>query len=330
MSLPDRRVLTMGAVHPPQTALPASACQCTGERSAPLTNPVLSRLAHLYVCEELSTYRVAELTGLDRQTVTRQLRRAGAPLRPRGTGGKRPDRRRADPASLPEILTELYVHQHLTITQVGALLGIPATTVRDRMRRHGIQTRTRGGWERQDRRALPVDALWDLYRRDGLSAQDVGRKLGTSLKTVLRSAHDCGLPVRTGGTVPQAGPAEIELVNALYSDPLVSTVLAEHQIPRAPAGGSIWQRFPIPVPLTRQLAEDLYWRCGAGLNHIELLTGQPAQTVAGFMRRAGIALRHPGGRSPFLRRWRTQATSDHDRLVAGAQQGTDGQRTRCA
>src|SRR6266581_533100 len=81
MSLPERRVLTMGAVHPPQAAPPANACQCIGERSAPLTDPVLSRLAHLYLCEELSTYHIAELTGLDRQKVTRQLRRAGVPLR---------------------------------------------------------------------------------------------------------------------------------------------------------------------------------------------------------------------------------------------------------
>jgi hypothetical protein len=45
-------------------------------------------------------------------------------------------------------------------------------------------------------------------------------------------------------------------------------------------------------------------RHGAGLAHIELLTGQPAMTVRGFMRRAGIPLRHPGGQTPFLRRWR--------------------------
>ena len=59
-----------------------------------------------------------------------------------------------------------------------------------------------------------------------------------------------------------------------------------------------------PVPLTRELVADLYWRCGIGLHHIELLTGQPAHTVRGFMRRARIPVRHPGGRSPFLRRWR--------------------------
>jgi hypothetical protein len=84
-------------------------------------------------------------------------------------------------------------------------------------------------------------------------------------------------------------------------------VLDARDVPRVPPGGSIWQRFPDPVPLNSPLVKDLYWGCGAGLSHIELLTGQPAMTVRGFMRRAGLPLRHPGGRTPFLRRWRAGA-----------------------
>ena len=72
-----------------------------------------------------------------------------------------------------------------------------------------------------------------------------------------------------------------------------------------PPGQPIWCRFPEPIPLSAPLVKDLYWHCGASLNHIELLTGQPAMTVRGFMRREGIPLRHPGGRTPFLQRWRT-------------------------
>jgi hypothetical protein len=264
-------------------------------------------LAHLYVCDGLSTYRIAQVTGLDRQRVARLLRRAGVTLRPRGAGGRRPERRRGDPPDLPEILAELYVHRHLTTEQAGAVLGIPSRTVRDRLRRYGICPRTRGGWEREQRRVLPASALWDLYCRDGLSADEVGRRLDTTRTVVLRNAHDLGLPVRMGGCVPLPGPAEIELVSALYADELVCAVLAEHQIPQVPARGPIWQRFPQPVPLTRRLVEDLYGPCGAGLHHIELLTGQPAMTVRGFMRRTGITPRHPGGRSPFLRRWRARA-----------------------
>jgi hypothetical protein len=41
------------------------------------------------------------------------------------------------------------------------------------------------------------------------------------------------------------------------------------------------------VPLTILLVKDLYWGCGAALTPIELLTGQSAMTVRGFMRRVG-------------------------------------------
>ena len=268
------------------------------------------RMTHLYLCEQQSTYRIAQITGIDRQRVTRLLRKASVPLRRSGAGATQPPRRRGDPPNLTEILPELYVHQHLTVAQIGALLGIPTGTVRNRLRRYGIRLRTQGAWEREGRQVIPAEVLWDLYGRDGLPADDVGRRLGTSRKVVLRNAHDLGFPVRTGGSVPRSGPREIELVSALYADELVDAVLAQHKIPRVPAGGPIWRRFPEPIPLTRQLVEDLYGRCGLGLNHIELLTGQPAQTVAGLMRRCGITRRHPGGLSPFLRRWRTGSAGD--------------------
>jgi len=297
------------------------ACRCACAHQ-PLLAEDIFRLKHLYACEGLSTYRIAQLTGLDRQRVARQLRQAGVPLRPRGAGGTRSERRRGDPPDLAGLLAELYINRHLTSAQVGEALGIPGRTVRDRLRRYGIRTRTRGGWERKDRRVLPAGVLADLYSRDGLSADDVGRKLDTSRNVVLRSAHDLGFPVRIGGAVPQSGPDEIELIDALYADDLVAGVLAEHNIPRVPAGGPIWQRFPEPIPLTRQLVADLYAHCGVGLHHIELLTGQPAQTARGFIHRIGMTPRHPGGRSPFLRRWRTGSSQDEN-----PSSGTRGPRT---
>ena len=139
-----------------------------------------------------------------------------------------------------------------------------------------------------------------------MTAAEVGKLIGASRHTVLRSAHALGIPVRTGdGAVPLSGPGEIELVRALYQDDLIASVLDAHDIRHIPPGGPIWERFPEPVPLSTPVVKDLYWYCGAGLNHIELLTGQPAMTVRGFMRREGIPLRHPGGRTPFMRRWRT-------------------------
>jgi hypothetical protein len=286
----------------PGDSLAAPCAYCSAGTEGDAAAP--EWLAHLYTCRGLSTYRIAGLTGLDRQRVTRALHRAGVPVRPRGAGRLRPVRRPSDPAGLERLMTELYEVYRLSSRQVGAITGLPERTVRDRLRRYGVQTRSRGGWNREDRRTIPAAALRDLYERLGLAAAEVGELIGASANTVLRSAHALGVPVRTGGAVPLPGPDEIELVRALYADDLIASVLREHDIPPVPPGGPIWERFPRPVPLTAPLVKDLYWACGAGLNHIELVTGQPAMTVRGFMRREGIPLRHPGGRTPFLRRWR--------------------------
>jgi hypothetical protein len=274
-----------------------------------------ARLAHLYLCRGLSTYRIGEVTGLDRQKVTRALRSAGVRLRPRGAGRRRP-LRRDDPPDLPRILAELYEAGRLGSPQIAGITGMPERTVRDRLRRYGIAVRTRGRWNREDRRTVSAEILQDLYVRLGLTAEEAGRRVGASRATVLRSAHALGVPVRSGGAVPLAGPEEIELVSALYADPLIAAVLDARGIPRVPAGAPIWQRFPSPVPLTTPMVKDLYWGCGTGLHHIELLTGQPAMTVGGFMRRAGIPLRHPGGRTPFLRRWRARRQAASELLAA--------------
>ena len=289
---------------------PASQEDCPYCGAVPAVQPgqadvPLARLAHLYLCAGLSTYRIAQLTGLDRQRVTRRLRHAGVPLRPRGAGGSRPQARRPDPPDMAAVLTGLYVTQRLSTPEIGKLLGIPERRVRDRLRRYGIPARTRGGWQREDRRSLPAETVRLLYQVHGLSADNVGRKLDASRKIVLRTAHDLGMPVRASAAAAPSGPDEIQLIDALYTDGLVRATLAGHGIAEVPAGGPIWQRFPRPVPLSRELVADLYWRCGVGLHHIELVTGQPAHTVRGFMRRTRIPVRGPGGRTPFLRRWRS-------------------------
>jgi hypothetical protein len=71
-----------------------------------------------------------------------------------------------------------------------------------------------------------------------------------------------------------------------------------------PAGGPIWQRFPVPLPVGHELAEELYVVCGLSLRHIELLSGQPAETIRALLHARRIKLRPAGGRSPFMRRWR--------------------------
>ena len=122
---------------------------------------------------------------------------------------------------------------------------------------------------------MPADALAELYVRAGLSAVETGRLLDVSRQVVLRTAHDEGLPVRVGGPEPRRGPVEIELVDALYGDPLVQPTIARYRLVRLHVGGPIWQRFPVPVRVSPELAEELYISCGPGVRHIDCYPGSP-------------------------------------------------------
>jgi len=273
-----------------------------GSGGLPAGTDLVELVSHLYLCEGLSTYRIAAVTGIDRQRVGRMLASAGVPMKPRGAGRRRPVDE--DRAGLDEAMERLYAELGLSSGEISAITGVPQRTVRDRLHARGVRMRTKGRLNREDRVAVPADALIRLYVGGGLSAADTGRLLGVSGQIVLRAAHDEGLPVRVGGPEPSHGPGEIELVEALYADPLVRQALARHHIVRRPAGGPIWQRFPVPVPVSGELAEELYVACGLAARHIELLTGQPAQTVLRLLGAQGVTRRPAGGRSPFMRRWR--------------------------
>lgn len=273
-------------------------------------------VSHLYVCHGLSTYRIGEIAGIDRQRVSRLLAKAGVPVKPRGAGRLR--RLDAERARQDDVMGSLYQHAGLTSVQIAELTGIPDRTVRDRLRAHGVRMRTRGRLNREDRLAVPAEVLADLYVRAGLSAAEVGRLLGVSRHIVLRAAHDAGLPVRLGGPEPRHGPAEIELVDALYADPLVLQTMSRFGLFRRPAGGSISQRFPVPVPVGPELVEELYVSCGLGVRHIELLSGQPAQTILRTLHAQEIQMRPAGGRSPFMRRWRANARTSAEHHVGQA------------
>lgn len=265
--------------------------------------PEPERVAHLYTCRALSTYQIAAVTGIGRQRVTRLLRRAGVAVKPRGAGRRR-TRRGAEAERFDRLMAVLYRRLRLSSTQIAELTGISGRTVRERLRAYGVPMRTRGRCNREDRTIIPAPELASLYLAAGLSADEAGKVLAVSRHIILRSAHDQGLPVRIGGPPPRRGPSEIELLTALYADPQVRQVLARHNVPVAPLAGPIWVRFPAPHRLTDDLVTDLYDGCGLSLHHIELLTGRPAATVGARLRGAGIPMRPPGGRSPFLRRWR--------------------------
>lgn len=271
---------------------------------------LFERVRTFYVDEGLSTREIAGRLGVSRRQVTRALRSEEVPVAPRGAGRPRPATRRPDPEDLGERLRHLYTEQRLTRAEIAHQLGLSEGLIRLRLAEYAIATRSRGRCNREDRREVDQTELAALYRDSGLTADAVGERLGVSHTAVLRAAHDHGLPVRPSAAEPP--DSDIELIDALYGDRLVARTLLRHHVPAVPAGGPIWRRFPIPVPLTDRLCVDLYLGCGVSITHIELLTGQPADTVRRHLHAAGVLMRPAGGRCPFRRRWRArqQATGD--------------------
>jgi predicted HTH domain antitoxin len=272
------------------------------QAARPLSVGTAALVSHLYDCQGLSTYEIAKVAGISRQGVGRMLHKAGVPVKPRGAGRQRhPD---AEQAALTNLAVRLYLGSNLSSGQISALIDVPERTIRGRLRARGVRMRTRGRSNREDRAAVPAEALAQLYVLARLTAAETGRRLGVPGRVVLRTAHDQGLPVRVGGPEPRQGPSEIELIDALYADPLVRQALSRHGVAMRLRKGPIWQRFPVPEQVTPDLAEELYVSCGLGLRHIELISGQPAETIRALLRGQDIELRPPGGRSPFMRRWR--------------------------
>jgi hypothetical protein len=120
--------------------------------------PLPERMAHLYRCQGLSTYRIAAVVGISRQRVNRALHRAGVPVKPRGSGRRRFPRGAG--AAVPgKLLADLYLRHRLTSVQISELTQIPVRTVQDRLRAHGVRLRTRGRFNREDRLSIQPEVL---------------------------------------------------------------------------------------------------------------------------------------------------------------------------
>ena len=262
---------------------------------------LVRRVADLYINKGYSTRRIGDDVGIDRQQVVKILREQGIQLSPRGAGRRRP--LKVDSSINAEVLRYLYVERQLSSVEIGRGLGMSDRFIRSRLKLWGIERRSRGQWNRFDRTDVDPDELEPLYVEKEWPASAVGRELGVSTGIVLRSAHTSGIPVRPGGSVRPPEEYDIVLIDALYDDWYVADVLSHHGVPVVREPGPLWDRFPVPVELTRDLLDDLYNGCGLSCFHIELVTGVPVPTILRRLDEFEIERRGRGGRSPFMRRW---------------------------
>jgi transposase len=281
--------------------VPAQLEKGAGGVSAVYSEALSKQVVNLYVERGYSTRRVAEIVGIDRLRVSQILRDRGIVLAPRGAGRHRP--LKVEGAITEGALRYLYINCQMSSVDIGRGLGISDRLVRSRLKLWGIETRTRGQFNRFDRGDVDPEDLRPLYVDKEWAASSVGLELGVSGTIVLRSAHTSGLPVRAGGSHRPSESFDIILIDALYEDTDVSRVLTTHGVPVVRDVGPLWQRFPSPVELTRGLLSDLYNTCGLSTFHIELVTGAPAPTILRRLEDFGIERRGRGGRSPFMRRW---------------------------
>jgi hypothetical protein len=186
-------------------------------------------------------------------------------------------------APLPERAAHLRACQLMSVRKIAAVTGVDRQRITQLLYEVAIEDRPRGAWRRRTRRTAEDERLDQV--------------------TALLSREQ-QVPATQVAPPPSRGPSEIELLAALYAAPEVRQVLDRHGVPVATLAWPAWRRFPAPRPLTAVLVGDLYEGCGLSLHHIELLTGRPAAAAGAVLRASGVKLRPPGGRSPFLDRWR--------------------------
>lgn len=248
-------------------------------------------LVDAYVEERASLEELAERYGTSVNQVRFRLRAEGIRRPPPGSPAPTPPPR--------DQLVRLYVEEGWTLAQLVARYHVSRHHIRAWLVDAGVTIAPRTG--RQHRQQLPVETVRGWYWEEGCSAEEIAERLGTTTAQVLRCLHEAGVAVRFGGTRRDPSAA-MRVLDELYGDPEVREVLACHGVPERREPGPIAERFPDPVALSEPLISALYVDVGLSSDHIEMLTGQPAQQVLDALQAAGVEVRSLAAFSPWRQR----------------------------
>ena len=241
--------------------------------------------------EGLANQQIAEIYGVATYAVTRRLR-----LEQLRRPHPKPDYTRPSPP--PRELRALYVDRAATLAEIATHYEVPHATVGRWLDNAGIKRRPSRYTKNTGRKTeLTAELLSDLYTAQQWTAAEIGRHVGVTKKIVLSHLHNYGIPVRpSGARRPGIGKP---LLDQLYDDPAVVTVLDRHHIPPVRSPGALRSRFPDPAPLTAALVTELYLDIGLSASHISLVTGHHELAVRVALQEAGVAAREGSDRSPW-------------------------------
>jgi DNA-binding CsgD family transcriptional regulator len=267
----------------------------------PLDPAVLRRL---YVEDRRTVGQVAAALGASDRRVRAALVAAGIPLRPA--------RRRADLAALPTLsraqLTELYLRQRLTTSEIAARYGGSENWVRTALAAHAIGRRTGGA-----RPVPPVDldaaTLTDLYVTRRLDDPAIAARLGVPTWRVTTRRRELRVtrpPVPPPHPDPPPAPPATEL-RRLYLDERLPTAAIGARYGTDPKTARRWlravaievrprtgreHRRALDVAELRELYQDRQWTAVEIAAHLDTII----RLVLRTLHDAGVPVRRGGTR----------------------------------
>jgi len=256
-------------------------------RRVPTVDIDVATLTSLYVDQQLDDIAIAALYDVPPVRIRRRRGELGVRRPP----APPPHPQRPSPPPAKE-LEQLYLVEERTLVQIARRYRTSGPVVRGWLTEAGVPVQPRTS--RADRQQLDPHLLRERYEDQQWTAAQIAAEQHTTVQLVLRALHENGVP---SGQQTDA----YLLLDDLYADLDVLALLQRHHIPVRPQHGPIAARFPKPAPLTTTLLRQGYLDIGLSAQHIEFLTGQPAEQILDALHAAAIPVRTLDGTpSPWL------------------------------
>ena len=196
--------------------------------------------SHYFVMALAVTDRVLRLREQSGGRVRKRRRELGV-HRPVGT----PPRPAPPDAPPADVLHRWYVDEGRTLEQIARRQHTSKGVVGAWLSDAGIPAKPRTS--REHRKHLDPVLIAELYQEREWSSAQIAAHQDVTVKLVLRTLHDHGVPVRRGGPPPRH-PVDDEMdprLTALYADPDITALLRRHRIPRRNQPGTITNASPM-------------------------------------------------------------------------------------